>query len=251
MRFRAALAFFSRLPVGSAPLPHSLDGLLGWLPVVGLLIGLLTALLLGLLAHILPATLCGVLGCLFWVCATGGLHLDGVADCGDGLPVETTPERRLEIMKDPCLGTFGALALFAVLFIKISVLSALVETYQTNGNTLAAFWQLGVACTSAAVLARCAFFLALRVPDARPGGLGTAMRSGLLPLHKKTTFALALFFLALHGLQALTLLICLAVTVFFLLQTAKKRLGGVTGDVFGCLIETAECAVLLGCLVAF
>ena len=52
---------------------------------VGLIIGALVSLALGLAAQLLPASLCGVIGCLVWVAVTGGLHLDGVADCGDCL----------------------------------------------------------------------------------------------------------------------------------------------------------------------
>lgn len=91
MMLRAALAFFTRLPVGSAPLPSSFRGIMIWFPVVGLIVGGLAALLTGVAALRLPAPLCGVLGCLAWVLITGGLHLDGVADCGDGLLVEAPP----------------------------------------------------------------------------------------------------------------------------------------------------------------
>ena len=107
MMLRAALGFFTRLPIGSAPLPPTFRGVAVWLPVVGLIIGVLVSLALGLAAQLLPASLCGVIGCLVWVAVTGGLHLDGVADCGDGLIVEAPPARRLEIMKDSRLGTFG------------------------------------------------------------------------------------------------------------------------------------------------
>lgn len=110
MMLRAALGFFTRLPIGSAPLPPTFRGVAVWLPVVGLIIGALVSLALGLAAQLLPASLCGVIGCLVWVAVTGGLHLDGVADCGDGLIVEAPPARRLEIMKDSRLGTFGGAA---------------------------------------------------------------------------------------------------------------------------------------------
>ena len=107
MKFRAALGFFTRLPVGSAPLPPTFQGVIVWLPAIGLIVGLLAALAVALATLLLPAQLGGVIGCLVWVFITGGLHLDGVADCGDGLLVEAPPERRLEIMKDSRLGTFG------------------------------------------------------------------------------------------------------------------------------------------------
>ena len=59
--FRAGLAFFTRIPVGSAPLPPTLSGVVAWLPAVGLLVGALAALALLLAARLgLPAALCGI-----------------------------------------------------------------------------------------------------------------------------------------------------------------------------------------------
>ena len=64
-------------------------------------------------------------GRLAWL--PGGLHLDGVADCGDGLFVSASAERRLEIMQDPRLGAFGALALFFALLLKAAALYAIPQ----------------------------------------------------------------------------------------------------------------------------
>ena len=89
---------------------------------------LLAACALWAAMQLLPPVLCGFIGCLVWVGITGGLHLDGVADCGDGLLVEAPPARRLEIMKDSRLGTFGALALFFVLGGKAAALGVMADT---------------------------------------------------------------------------------------------------------------------------
>lgn len=128
MKLRAALGFFTRLPIGSAPLPPTFRGVIVWLPAVGLIVGAVVAAAVKSAGLFLPAALCGVIGCLTWVAVTGGLHLDGVADCGDGLIVEATRERRLEIMKDSRLGTFGGTALFFVLAFKIGALAELAGT---------------------------------------------------------------------------------------------------------------------------
>ena len=156
MMLRAALGFFTRLPIGSAPLPPTFRGVAVWLPVVGLIIGLLISLALGLAAQILPASLCGVIGCLAWVAVTGGLHLDGVADCGDGL------------MKDSRLGTFGGAALFFILALKAAALGALAGTFQADGSGPDAFAPLLLSCCLAGMLARCMVFAAMRVPSAKP-----------------------------------------------------------------------------------
>lgn len=242
MTLRAALGFFTRLPVGSAPLPSTFRGMLVWLPVVGLIVGVLVALAVALAALRLPAPLCGVLGCLVWVLVTGGLHLDGVADCGDGLFVEAPPARRLEIMKDSRLGTFGGAALFFVLALKAAALGALAPSSETGP---AAVLALAGACCLAGILGRCLVLAAVRLPTARPGGLGAAMRDGVTRRHELIALALGLGVCALNGIRGLGALVAALLVAWLLLSAARKRLGGVTGDVFGCLIELVECAVLV------
>ena len=240
MTLRAALGFFTRLPIGSAPLPPTFRGVAVWLPMVGLIIGLLVSLALGLAAQILPASLCGVIGCLAWVAVTGGLHLDGV---------EAPPARRLEIMKDSRLGTFGGAALFFILALKAAALGALAGTFQAEGSGPDAFAPLLLSCCLAGTLARCMVFAAMRVPSARPGGLGEALHEGVAPRHELIALAAGLGLCAANGMRGLYALVAALLAASLLLSAARKRLGGVTGDVFGCLIELTECAVLVVCCV--
>ena len=249
MMLRAALAFFTRLPVGSAPLPSSFRGIMIWFPVVGLIVGGLAALLTGVAALRLPAPLCGVLGCLAWVLITGGLHLDVVADCGDGLLVEAPPARRLEIMKDSRFGTFGGASLFFILALKAAAIGALAGTFQADGSGPDAFAPLLLSCCLAGTLARCMVFAAMRVPSARPGGLGEALHEGVTSRHELIALAIGLGICAVNGVRGLYALAIALLAAYLLLSTAKKRLGGVTGDVFGCLVELTECAVLIVCCV--
>ena len=244
MKFRAALGFFTRLPVGSAPLPPTFQGVIVWLPAIGLIVGLLAALAVALATLLLPALLGGVIGCLVWVFITGGLHLDGVADCGDGLLVEAPPERRLEIMKDSRLGTFGGAALFFVLALKATALGTLVASFDAGWN---AFFALAGVCCMAATLARSLAVAAMRLPTARPGGLGAMMNDGITRRGELIALALGLGVCLLNGTRGLVGLIAGLLMAWLLLTAARKRLGGVTGDVFGCLTESVECAVLVAC----
>lgn len=253
MKFRAALGFFTRLPVGSAPLPPTFQGVIVWLPAIGLIVGLLAALAVALATLLLPAQLGGVIGCLVWVFITGGLHLDGVADCGDGLLVEAPPERRLEIMKDSRLGTFGGAALFFVLALKATALCTLAASFDGSWSGLLT---LAGACCMAGALARSMVFPAMHIPSARPGGLGAALHPGGLgaALHNGVTrrhdmlaLGIGLGICALNGGRGFTALIAALLVAWLLLSAAQKRLGGVTGDVFGCLIELTESAVLVAC----
>lgn len=246
MMFRSALCFFTRLPVGCPAQPPSFQGVLVWLPAVGIIVGLLSGLALWLSALALPPPLSGALSCLVWVAVTGGLHLDGVADCGDGMLVEAPREKRLTIMKDSRLGTFGGVALFFVLFFKAAALSVFSGSMTPTLSSL--FDSAGV-CVMAAVLGRGAVFLALRLPSARPGGLGSTVGQGVSSVHGLCALALSLLVCALHGGAGLAALAAALLVSCLLLSAAMKRLGGVTGDVFGCLIEVTECAVLAVCCI--
>ena len=70
MKFRAALGFFTRLPVGSAPLPPTFQGVIVWLPAIGLIVGLLAALAVALATLLLPAQLGGVISTAWRTAAT-------------------------------------------------------------------------------------------------------------------------------------------------------------------------------------
>lgn len=246
MMLRAALAFFTRLPVGAPPPGMGFRGIMTWLPTVGMIIGLLAACTLWAAMQLLPPALCGLVGCLVWVGITGGLHLDGVADCGDGLLVEAPPARRLEIMKDSRLGTFGALTLFFVLGGKAAALGVLADT-PAPGQ--AGFWPLAGMCCMAAVTARSLVFVALTLPCARPGGLGSAMNDGVTARSRLAALLLTLFFCLCTGWRGLAALLIALAAAALLLLAALRRLGGVTGDVFGCLIELAEtCMLIVFCL---
>ncbi len=207
----------------------------GWYPLVGLVVGLLTAGVHGLSGLAFPPLATGALTLLAWVALTGGLHLDGLADCADGLLYPGAPEKRLEIMKDPRLGAFGGMGLGLALLLKFSALASLSPA-TLPGLLLA---------TS---LARWCVLPAGLLPMARPGGMAADFAAGL---RKTSLFWGALIPLGLalalgrNGLLALALGL---LTAFGVLTLAKKRLGGLTGDVFGLLIESVEIVTLLVCL---
>ncbi len=190
---------------------------------------------------IFPPFISGLIGCVCWVAVTGGLHLDGVADCGDALPVEVSPERRLEIMKDSRLGTFGGTALFFNLALKIAALTTLAQTCSMP--------LMIIACTLAGLLARAQIFFGMRFPSARPGGMGDAFRQGTCPMHAVIALLVvigacggAAYWVGWHAMYAFDTAVLVSL---LLLWYAKRRLGGVTGDVFGCTVECTEWAVLL------
>ena len=118
--FRAAVMFLTRVPVGRAR-EFRLEDLARsaiYFPVVGALVGLGGGIAL-LTSYAVPSFVAVLICMLVTLCITGGLHEDGLADCADGLVGGKDPERRLEIMKDSRIGTYGAVALWFSLTAKI------------------------------------------------------------------------------------------------------------------------------------
>src|SRR5688572_33090244 len=89
-----------------------------WYSFVGLVVGALTWLVWRASMFVFPPLVAGVVTLAVWVALTGGLHLDGLADCCDGLLASVSVERRLEIMKDPHMDAFGVIGLILILFLK-------------------------------------------------------------------------------------------------------------------------------------
>ncbi|WP_435244570.1 adenosylcobinamide-GDP ribazoletransferase [Streptomyces sioyaensis] len=216
-------------------------------PLAGLVVGLCAAavggalLLLGgspLLAAVGTAAVPAVL--------TRGLHLDGLADTADGLGSGRPAEDALRIMKQSDIGPFGVLTLVFTLLAQVAALSGLY----------AGGWARGaVAAAVAAVTARTALTLASRagVPAARPEGLGAAV-AGTVPVRAALLcVALVAAGCAAAGAAfgpygalraALAALAGLALGEL-VLRHCRRRFGGVTGDVFGALAESAGLTALL------
>jgi adenosylcobinamide-GDP ribazoletransferase len=251
-----AISFLTTLPVpaaaasagGAANARQALGRAGVWFPVVGLVLGLLLTGAHWLLARLFEPLLAAGLLVTLWAALTGGLHLDGLADCGDGLLAATTRERRLEIMRDPRLGSFGGLSL--LLFVLLKVLAVAGLAADSPGglapviSRLADGWAL-LPFAIAAVTARWLLLLAGRQPGARPDGLGAAFASGLRPGALWVAGALTLAVAALGGWRGLAALAAAHVAAATVFAVARARLGGLTGDVFGLTVELAELAVLL------
>lgn len=204
-----------------------------WYPFVGMVVGAITWLAWKGAILVFPAWVAGLVSLVVWVVLTGGLHLDGLADCCDGLLSTTSVERRLEIMKDPHVGAFGVIGLVLVLMLKAAALGSLAAVS-------------GFGILLAASLARWCILPAALLPLARPSGMGADFALGfrrtflvwgaILPLAIAIFLGVPGIVSALAGLGA----------AGFVLWLAKSRIGGVTGDVFGMIVEIVETVVLMG-----
>lgn len=172
---------------------------------------------------------------LLGVFLTRGLHLDGVGDCADGFLGGHDRERILEIMKDSMLGTFGVTALLLLLLGKWIFLVRLLE----EGGEL---WLFAAVVISRVLMVD----MSVRLPYARRQGTASAFVKGATYRHWILNFvpaAVVLFvvigWLGLIALAGGWLFCCLFG------YAARKRIGGVTGDLLGACCELSETAVIL------
>jgi adenosylcobinamide-GDP ribazoletransferase len=233
-----ALRFLTIAPVPSRDAPGALA--LGraawWFPVVGLLLGGMLAGVGRLVDAVFPPLLGAALLVTGWKVATGGLHLDGLADLLDGL-AGPDPARRLAIMRDSRIGVFGAAGLALCLLLSVTALAGL--SAPVRGRLL----------VLAPVIGRVAPLLAgAWLPPATPGeGLGAAFSAGLSRwaglVHVAAGGALAAWLLGRWGV-----VIAVAAWGVAMLGAgfAARRLGGLSGDVLGAVVELAELGALLG-----
>lgn len=237
--FPLALTFLTIFPWPRLPLagPQDLARSMFWFPWVGALLGLLYWGAWSLLRSSFPALAAATVLIILTVLATRGLHLDGLADTADGLGGGASPKERLRIMKDSRLGAFGAIALMLVLMGKLAFLTGVVEKEANQAVLL-----FPVISRWGMVL------LAYLCPYARiEGGLGQAMAAGVQggTLLGATGSALLLV-LVVSGFRGAVLLAGAGLFVWLLSRYTLKKLGGVTGDVFGAANEILETLVLGG-----
>lgn len=251
LRFVAAIAFYTRLPV---PSTWSLDfqGVARLAPLVGLLMG-------GLLGggdHLLslvgmPNLTRSAVLVVGWLALTGGLHLDGAIDTADGLAVPD-PDRRLTVMRDSVTGAFGVMAAVAIVLLKVAALTDLTQHRWLALLLIPAWGRWGQ------------LLAIVRYPYLRPTGKGAFHKATIQSPWEPLPTALLLILLsgwggfALLGFNPLELatlspdrlvsvvLTGLALTAAGLMPAIAigawfhRQLGGHTGDTYGAVVEWSE-----------
>ena len=237
----AAFTLLTRLPVqrlGPTP-PAAAFGRGVWAyPVVGATIGAAAGgvAAAGLRAG-LPASLAAIGAVAASVLLTGGLHEDGVADTADGLGGGSTRARKLAIMRDSRIGSFGAIALVLTLAARLAAIAAIAGTGRV------------VACLIAAgALGRAGMLVPLLLLEpARDEGM--AARLGAVarwPALAGVAVGAALAFAALPAGEALRGIGLALLGALGMTWLCRRHLGGYTGDTLGATCVVVECAVLAG-----
>jgi adenosylcobinamide-GDP ribazoletransferase len=240
--FLCAIQFLTRVPIPSQPYEaDTLSRAVKFFPFVGLLVGASGALLHFLLTPHLPRLIVAVLILIFFVCITGCLHEDGLADAADGFGGGWSREQILTIMHDSRIGSYGAAALTLSLGTRLLLISALplahVAQYLVAAHVLCRWTTLP---------------LSYYLPSARTqrddqiAGQGARVAQltsrGTLIVGTLFSFAIVVAVLRMHAITPILISIA-----FTLISGAyfKRRLGGVTGDCFGAANQITEIAVYL------
>jgi adenosylcobinamide-GDP ribazoletransferase len=214
----------------SAPSRRAAGAAMTWAPVIGLLLGALAAAVLevaGRYGHTGPL-LAAVLAVAVLAAGSRGLHLDGLADLADGLGSRRPADQAVEIMRRSDIGPFGVVTLVFALLIQVAALAQA----QALGRGVAAV-------VAAAAAGRLSLTWACRrgVPAARGTGLGAMVAGTVNPLIPAAlTVAMLVGAYAYLPLIAVAVAAGLAASVVVTIW-AVRRLGGITGDVLGGLVE--------------
>jgi len=219
---------------------------MAWFPWLGLLLGTMTAAVLAALGRLgAGAMLLGVLGVALVEMMTGFMHLDGLADTSDGLGSRKPPQEALEIMKRNDLGPMGVASVVLFLLIQVAALSG-----AGNYRTIAVLAALAPMVGRLACVLSCGSW----IPTARPGGFGALFAGVTTPIGGTlqgvaVTAVCAGVGWGLGGLPVAALLVAAAlaamVAAHFWSHHLIGRFGGLTGDMFGSLIELSTAVFLI------
>jgi adenosylcobinamide-GDP ribazoletransferase len=231
----AAFMLLTRLPVAGGAVARG-AGVWAY-PAVGAVIGMIGAAAYGSAARLGLPPMVAALGALAaTVLATGALHEDGLADTADGFGGGSSVARKLEIMRDSRIGSFGAIALILSLGLRVAALDAMADPAR-----------VALALMATAVLGRGAMVgMMLALPPARGDGMAASL--GPVPAPSAAVgIAMACAPVVLPGGAAA--LAGAAVATAAMIWLGRRQIGGYTGDLLGATEQAAECAALVALLI--
>lgn len=246
--FKASTAFLTRLPsewlgpeAGAKPDFRRAARIF---PLVGTLVGIVGGAVLVIAAWLhIPPLVSAALAVLATMVFTGGLHEDGLADTADGFGGGATAARKLEIMDDSRIGTFGVAAVVFSILIRVAALTSLMPF----GAFRAALVLVAAETISRAAMVR----LWQELPAARLGGLSHEtgppdQQAMVVALVAGLAIAVILVWPA-AGFWAAVLGILLAVAATYIFtRLSYREIGGRTGDTLGACQQIAAVAFLIG-----
>ncbi|MDM8555479.1 adenosylcobinamide-GDP ribazoletransferase [Desulfococcaceae bacterium HSG7] len=230
---KAAFQFITILPVGK-PADFQPLRMIPYFPIVGLILGMMTALFDLTVSQLWPPGVAALLDVIFLIIITGAFHLDGLGDAADGLYGQRSFEKALAIMKDSRLGAMGLVAIICGLSVKWAGIAEL--------DSHRSLWLIIIPAYS-----RGSMLFGLRfLPYGRPdGGTGMDFFDSPLPLRAFSGLLIPLILSLFLGWRGI------GINLFFILLTGailyyyKKKLGCITGDMLGAMGEVIEATLFL------
>lgn len=233
-RFLTACRYLTALPLPRSAEAGDLGRAAGWFPVVGFVVGGVLAGAALAVPRFAPPLVGAVFLVALWAGLTGGLHLDGLADTLDGLGGGWSRDEALAIMHDAGTGAYGVTGVVLILALKIAALASLPVDLA---------WR---ALLVAPVLGRIGpLVLARLCPPARGEGAGHAFALTVGPSALLVASGVGVVAaLALVGPWGALLVLVAGVEAALFAGYLRRRIGGLTGDCLGALVETTEASTL-------
>ncbi|MEO7362277.1 MAG: adenosylcobinamide-GDP ribazoletransferase [Gemmatimonadaceae bacterium] len=257
----AAFTFLTRLPVGGL-VAHDLSDLsrsATYFPVVGLVVGALSAATFAAAQLLWSPLVALVLAIVATVLITGAFHEDALADSLDGFGGGWSKQQVLSIMKDSRVGSYALIGVVLVTFAKVATLLSIYENAQNlysakrSGLGASAIWTVARALVVAHVAARWSSVSLIRThPYVRAEESGVKLAVGRPFVHATTNSQLIgatgiSFAIVIPLLQSQFVWVCLAAIIVTMLagRYFTRRIGGITGDALGATNQCVELAVYL------
>jgi adenosylcobinamide-GDP ribazoletransferase len=233
------IGFLTRIPVRHGPDVH-MGRVASLFPLIGLVIGAITAGVFALVAEVLPIGPATALALVVGILVTGAFHLDGLADSADALVGGTTPERRLEILKDSRHGTYGVAAIVCQVLVQFSLVSS--QAVRPGVVMLIIAHSVG----------RAVAVSVMKSASPANEGLGAIYVRDVSRLDQ----AIAVFMggaviTALLGPWGLVVLAVGVVIAGIFARRCAARIGGLVGDVLGATEQVAETLLMIGAMIVF
>jgi adenosylcobinamide-GDP ribazoletransferase len=235
-----AFQLLTRLPIaklGQTAAPANLARCVWAFPVVGLIVNVIGGFAYWLAYRLgVPPLLAAVCALAATITVTGGFHDDGLADTADGFGGGATSERKLTIMRDSRIGTYGTLALCLSVMARVIAIASLADPLR-----------VAVAFVLAGMLGRSVILvLLLALRPVREDGMGVAVGgASLVRIAAGLAAAVVVCLVAVPRDLGIVMIGCALGVALALAKLARGQIGGYTGDVLGAGETIAECVVLM------
>jgi adenosylcobinamide-GDP ribazoletransferase len=230
--FISAIQFITIIPLGKA---KSFDPpkMVPYFPLVGVLLGVLVALFDSVVLRLWPPPVAALLDIMLLTVLTAAFHIDGLGDTADGLLGPRSRDKALEIMKDSRIGTMGLVAILFGLALKWGGLANLNAYRSILLIIIPAYARAGI------------LFGMRYLPYGRADGTGKPFFSEKIPLKHFWGLIFPIGLSLSLGLKAIWLNLAFVIIIAMVLVFYKKRMGCITGDMLGALVEITEAGLFL------